>query len=108
MQGETVLRQGQALSSRETGVLAALGCAEVWCYRRPRVALISTGDELIPPGQPMAEGMVYDSNARIVADAVRENGGEPHFLGICRDDEAALEARAVSRTDPRRGWRRLV
>jgi putative molybdopterin biosynthesis protein len=91
MQGETVLREGQALSSRETGVLAALGRAEVWCYRRPRVAIISTGDELIPPGQPMAEGKVYDSNARIVADSVRENGGEPHFLGICPDDETALE-----------------
>jgi putative molybdopterin biosynthesis protein len=91
MQGETVLREGQALSSRETGVLAALGCAAVWCYRRPRVAVISTGNELIPPGQPMAEGMVYDSNGRIVADAVREHGGEPHFLGICRDDEGALE-----------------
>ncbi len=91
MQGETILRAGQALSSRETGVLAALGCAEVWCYRKPRVAIISTGDELIPPGQPMTEGKVYDSNARIVADAVRENGGEPSVMGICPDDEAALE-----------------
>ena len=91
MQGETILREGQALSSRETGVLAALGCAEVWCYRKPRVAIISTGDELIPPGQPMTEGKVYDSNARIVADAVRENGGEPYFIGICPDDETALE-----------------
>jgi molybdopterin molybdotransferase/putative molybdopterin biosynthesis protein len=91
MQGETILRQGQVLSSRETGVLAALGCAEVWCYRKPRVAVISTGDELIAPGQPMTEGKVYDSNARIVADAVRENGGEPSVLGICLDDEATLE-----------------
>ena len=91
MQGETILREGQVLSSRETGVLAALGCAEVWCYRKPRVAVISTGDELIPPGQPMAEGKVYDSNARIVADAVRENGGEPAVMGICPDDETALE-----------------
>ncbi|MBI3326654.1 MAG: molybdopterin biosynthesis protein [Nitrospinae bacterium] len=91
MQGETILREGQSLSSRETGVLAALGCAEVWCYRKPRVAIISTGDELIPPGQPMEEGKVYDSNSRIVADAVRENGGEPHFLGICRDDQVEIE-----------------
>jgi putative molybdopterin biosynthesis protein len=90
MQGETVLREGQPLSSRETGVLAALGCAQVWCYRRPRVAIVSTGDELIAPGQPMAEGKVYDSNARIVADAVRENGGDPYILGICRDDETVL------------------
>jgi putative molybdopterin biosynthesis protein len=91
MQGETVLRAGQSLSSRETGVLAALGCAEVWCYRKPRVAIISTGDELIPPGQPMTEGKVYDSNARIIADAVLENGGMPSVLGICRDEQPALE-----------------
>src|SRR4029434_1943627 len=91
MQGETILREGQALSSRETGVLAALCCAEVWGYRMPLVAIISTGDELIPPGQLMAEGKVYDSNARIVADAVRENGGEPDAMGICPDDETALE-----------------
>jgi molybdopterin molybdotransferase/putative molybdopterin biosynthesis protein len=91
MQGETILRQGQVLSSRETGVLAALGCAEVWCYRKPRVAVISTGNELISPGQPMTEGKVYDSNARIISDAVRENGGEPLVMGICPDDAAALE-----------------
>ena len=100
MQGETILREGQALSSRETGVLAALGCAEVWCYRKPRVAIISTGDELIPPGQPMAEGKVYDSNARIVADAVRENGGEAYFMGICPDDETALEETITAGAGP--------
>ena len=71
-------------------MLAALGCAEVWCYRKPRVAIISTGDELIPPAS-LTEGKVYDSNARIVADAVRENGGEPYCMGICPDDETALE-----------------
>lgn len=91
MQGETVLRRGEYLSSRETGVLAALGLAEVWCYRKPRIAILSTGDEIIAPGEKMREGLIYDSNSRIVADAVRENGGEPYFLGICKDDEAALQ-----------------
>lgn len=85
-QGETVLRRGELLTARETGVLAALGLAEVAVVRQPRVAIVSTGDELIPPGSPMKPGLVYDSNAIILADAVREAGGEPVFLGIVPDD----------------------
>ena len=88
--GEIVLRRGEVLSSRETGVLAALGIASVTCYRRPRVAILSTGDELIPPGERMQPGLVYDSNATILADAVRELGGEPTTLGIVPDQEAPL------------------
>ena len=88
--GETVLFAGTRLSSRETGVLAAIGRAEVACVRRPRVAILSTGDEIVQPGEPMRPGLVYDSNGRILADAVRELGGEPHFLGALRDDERML------------------
>jgi putative molybdopterin biosynthesis protein len=89
--GETVLRRGELLTSRETGVLAALGLPTVAVVRRPRVAILSTGDELIPPGTPMRPGLVYDSNATILADAVRELGGKPVPLGIVPDDRAALE-----------------
>src|SRR5688572_19406207 len=60
--GETVLRSGQVLTSRDTGVLAAIGVAFVEVWKKPVVAILSTGDEIIPPGQPMAPGMVYDSN----------------------------------------------
>jgi len=84
--GETVLHRGQTLSSRETGVLAAIGADRVDVWRQPLVAIISTGDEIIQPGQPMRPGLVYDSNARILADAVRELGGRPLMLGIVRDD----------------------
>jgi putative molybdopterin biosynthesis protein len=91
-QGETVLRRGEMLSARETGVLAALGVASAWVVRRPRVAIISTGDELISPGAAMKPGQVYDSNAVILADAVRELGGEPLPLGIVADDRGGLEA----------------
>lgn len=89
--GETVLRRGEVLTSRETGVLAALGMAEVDVVRRPHVAIVSTGDELLIPGQPPRPGHVFDSNATILADAVRELGGEPVPLGIVRDDQATLE-----------------
>jgi putative molybdopterin biosynthesis protein len=91
--GETVLRRGDLLTSRETGVLAALGLAEVLVVRRPRVAILSSGNEVIEPGQSMRPGLVYDSNATILADAVRELGGEPVRLGIVPDDAEALRER---------------
>jgi len=88
--GETVLFAGVRLTSRETGVLAAIGCEQVLVVRRPRVAILSTGDEIVQPGEAMRPGLVYDSNGRILADAVAELGGDPWFLGAFRDDEAAL------------------
>ena len=88
--GETVLRQGQLLASRDTGVLAAIGVAEVDVWRKPVVAILSTGDEIIAPGEPMQPARVYDSNAQVLADAVREAGGEPARLGIVADDAEAL------------------
>ena len=80
--GETVLRRGQLLTSRDTGVLAAIGVAAVEVWRKPIVAILSTGDEIIAPGEPMQPAKVYDSNAQVLADAVRELGGEPKRLGI--------------------------
>jgi putative molybdopterin biosynthesis protein len=90
--GETVLFAGTKLTSRETGVLAAIGCAEVAVVRRPRVAIFSTGDEIVSPGAAIRPGQVYDSNGRILADAVREIGGDPEFLGVFRDDVGAVRA----------------
>lgn len=100
--GETVLRRGEVLTSRETGVLAALGLEQVRVWRRPRVAILSTGDELVAPGQTLPPGCIYDSNATVLADAVRELGGEPVSYGIVPDKAAALLAvlrRAVAECD---------
>ena len=72
--GETVLRAGQVLTSREIGMLAAVGAAAVEVWRRPRVAVFSTGDEIVAPGEPIRPGMVYDSNAAILAAAVDRAG----------------------------------
>jgi len=88
--GETVLFRGARLTSRETGVLAAIGRSRLAVMRRPVVAILSTGDEIVQPGEAMRPGLVYDSNGRILADAVRELGGEPRFHGAFRDDEATL------------------
>jgi putative molybdopterin biosynthesis protein len=91
--GETVLRRGQRLTSRDTGVLAAIGVARVDVWRKPIVAILSTGDEIIAPGEPMQAAKVYDSNAQILSDAVRELGGEPMRLGIAGDDVVVLRER---------------
>jgi molybdopterin molybdotransferase/putative molybdopterin biosynthesis protein len=88
--GETVLRRGQLLTSRDTGVLAAIGIGAVDVWKKPVVAILSTGDEIIQPGAPMAPARVYDSNSQVLADAVRELGGEPIRLGIAPDDVGAL------------------
>lgn len=89
--GETVLRRGRLLTSRDLGMLAAAGRAEVAVVRRPRVAVLSTGNELVAPGALARPAGVYDSNGVIVAAAVAEVGGEPVPFGIVPDDEAALE-----------------
>jgi putative molybdopterin biosynthesis protein len=92
--GETVLRRKTLLSSREIGMLAACGLAEIEVVRKPKVAVLSTGDELAVPGGALALAQVYDSNGAIIAAAVAEAGGEPVPFGAFPDDEAALE-RAV-------------
>ncbi|MCH2609466.1 MAG: molybdopterin biosynthesis protein [Pirellulales bacterium] len=85
-ENEVLLRRGDRLTSRDTGVLAAVGISRVPVWKKPRVAIISTGDEVISPMDTMKPALVYDSNARILADAVRELGGEPVELGIVKDD----------------------
>jgi putative molybdopterin biosynthesis protein len=89
--GEVVLRRKTRLSSREIGMLAACGLAEIDVVRRPKVAVLSTGDELAAPGVALGPARVYDSNGAIIAAAVAEAGGEAVAFGAFPDDEAALE-----------------
>jgi putative molybdopterin biosynthesis protein len=88
--GETVLREGHRVTSREIGVLAAVGLGQVDVFRRPRVAIVSTGDEIIAPGETPRPGAVFDSNQAILSAAVRELGAEPVPMGIVPDDETRL------------------
>jgi putative molybdopterin biosynthesis protein len=94
-QGEVILRARDVLTSRETGIIAALGRASVRVFARPRVAIVSTGDEIIAPGAPMAPGRIFDANATLLADAVRECGGEPVRMGIVPDDPPVIRALLV-------------
>jgi putative molybdopterin biosynthesis protein len=94
--GERIIRKGALLSARETGTLAAIGMGRVGVVRKPRVAIISTGDELVAPGEPLWPAAIHDANATLIAHAVRELGAEPIPLGIVADQELAL-AEAVAR-----------
>jgi len=86
MVGELVLREGQLLTSREIGVLAAIGKVSVKVYRKPKVAIISTGDEIVKAGEKLPYGKIYDINGLSIFSAVKECGGEPIFIGIAKDD----------------------
>jgi molybdenum cofactor synthesis domain-containing protein len=100
--GEALLRAGTMIGSREIGMLAACGIAQVSVARRPRVAILSTGDELVQPGAPLRPAAIYDTNGAIVTAAISENGGEAAFLGAVPDDEEKLEAamrRAMQTSD---------
>ncbi|HEX2655440.1 MAG TPA: molybdopterin biosynthesis protein [Xanthobacteraceae bacterium] len=90
--GEVVLRRGTRIGSREIGMLAASGLAQIDVVRRPKVAVLSTGDELVSPGIPLQRGQVYDSNGAILAAAITEAGGEAVPFGAFPDDESTLEA----------------
>ena len=89
--GETLLRRGTRIGSREIGMLAACGLDKVDVVRRPRVGVLSTGDELVRPGGTLRPAAVFDSNGAIVAAAVAEAGGEPVEFGAFPDEEMALE-----------------
>ena len=89
--GETLLRRGTQIGSREIGMLAACGLAAIEVVGRPRVAVLSTGDELIEPGRQLRPAGVYDSNGAIIAAAIVEAGGEPVPFGVFPDEETALE-----------------
>ena len=90
--GETALRKGQTLASYEIGVLAALGVTNVKVYKRPRVAILSTGAEVVEPGRPLSTGKIYDINAHALSAVVTECGGEPINLGIVEDESRKMEA----------------
>ena len=90
--GETILKKGRFLGSREIGVLAALGLTEVTVYLRPKVAVLSTGGEVVAPGEPLLPGKIYDINAHSLSAAVQEAGCESVNLGIIPDETDSLTA----------------
>ncbi|NOI13870.1 molybdopterin molybdotransferase MoeA [Vibrio hepatarius] len=90
--GDIVLPKGSRLTSRDIPMIATLGISHVTVVRKPRVAFFSTGDELKPLGQPLAEGQIYDSNRYGIKPLIENFGCEPIDLGIIPDCPETLKA----------------
>jgi molybdopterin molybdotransferase len=91
-QGDLVLKPGMALGAAEIGLLATMGHAAIFVYPRPRVAIMATGDELVPLGQTPGPGQIRDSNSHALAALIRSWGAVPVVIGIVRDEETTLRA----------------
>lgn len=97
--GQVILRRGSVVRPAEIGVLASLGRTTARVIRRPVVAILSTGDEVVPPGEPLGPGKIYDSNASSVAALVMRCGGVPRLLGVAQDTVEALTEKVRSGLD---------
>jgi putative molybdopterin biosynthesis protein len=84
--GEVILRKGQLIGAKEIGLLSAIGIDKVMVYKRPIIGIISTGDELIAPGDKFKNWKIFDINSSTLASSVIESGGKPINFGIVPDD----------------------
>ncbi len=90
--GDVVVRAGTLLSSRQLAVIAAVGRGHVVVYPRPRVAVLSTGSELVEPGTPLSKGMISDSNSFLLVSAANEAGAQAYRVPPVPDDAEAFSA----------------
>jgi molybdopterin molybdotransferase len=95
--GQVLLPPGQQLRAAEVAVLAAAGVAQIECAKRPRVAILGSGDELVPPGEALGPGQIHDSNTYALNALVREAGAEPaHVAHLPDEPEATRQALATA------------
>lgn len=89
--GDAVLKKGNTLKPQDVGLLAMLGFPQVEVYKRPRIALFSSGDELLEAGDPLESGKIHDSNSYMLASLVESAGAEILRLGIAKDNRASVQ-----------------
>jgi len=95
--GAQLLPGGIRLSAPEIAALAAAQCSQLSVYRKPKVAVLSTGNELVTPDQPLKAGQIVDSNQYALASVIIQSGAEPLMLGIVKDEpEALTQAMAIA------------
>ncbi len=90
--GATVLRAGEVLLPARVGVVAALGLGDLDVYAKPRVAIVSTGNEVVAPGSPLGPGQIYDVNRHTLSAIVTLQGGVPVAFDVAADTLSALDA----------------
>jgi molybdopterin molybdotransferase len=94
--GETLLRAGAMLRPQDLAALASIGMAQVRCFARLRVAIVSTGDEVVRPGAALGEGQVYDANAPMLAALIASAGARPTDLGVLPDNRDEVKRRLAA------------
>jgi molybdopterin molybdotransferase len=92
-EGEILIDRGSRLRPQDIGLCAMVGMGQVAVYRKPKIAILSTGDELIPLGSPLIAGKIFDSNTSTLASLIENYGGKALDLGIVPDQEDAVEQR---------------
>jgi molybdopterin molybdotransferase len=97
--GKVMLKKGTVIRPAEIGLMASIGHSRVKVIRRPVVAVLSTGNELVDISRPLTEGKIYDSNAYSIASLVKRYGCIPKILGISRDDEKELVSKLKQARD---------
>ncbi len=93
-EGEPSLQPGKKLTPRDIGLMAAMNIPWVTVYRKPQIALLSTGDELVRPGEPLGPNQIISTNSLVVAAMIEQAGGEAIDLGIAADNEDSLRQMA--------------
>ncbi|MCK4274758.1 MAG: molybdopterin molybdotransferase MoeA, partial [Dehalococcoidales bacterium] len=97
--GTVALKKGTVIRAAEIGLMASVGYSHVKAIRRPVVAILSTGNELVEVDKPLPEGKIHDSNAYSIASLVKRHGCVPRMLGIARDDEESLVSKLKQAQD---------
>jgi molybdopterin molybdotransferase len=83
---QTLFKKGTWLTSQDVGLIASVGINRVPVFKKPKVAIFATGDELVEPGSKLDDTSIFESNRYMIAGMIRESGGEVVDLGICKDD----------------------
>jgi len=88
--GQILLRKGIWLKAQDVGLIASIGLDKVPVFKKPKVAVFATGNELVEPGSKLGQGRIFESNRRMISCMVEEFGGEVVDMGICRDERDLL------------------
>jgi len=90
VKGEEILSSGTLIKDAHVGVIASLGKSKIKVIKKPVISIISTGDEILEPGEKIKPGKIYNSNAYSIASMVMSNGGIPNIIGTAKDSEESL------------------
>ncbi len=94
--GQVLIKKGTLLTSQDIAIMSAVGVSKIHVYRKPRVAIFSTGNESVEPGSRLTESSIYESNRYMLSSLVKESGGKVVDLGICPDDKKSIQRRLKS------------